>query len=123
MNTLYLVCTNGIKNNLEICNLLNASKELSTLNDFNDYDKQYYNDEICNELQIREDQLDALLNISQSKSIALELNANNIQDIFLWSRNKFAVVIVFEDGDFEYDYCIDIDDTDSVYDNLGLLLP
>ena len=121
MNTLYLVCTNGVENNLAVCNKINCSAELSTLENLSDYDKQYYNDEVRNEIEIREDQLDALLNIINDKSIAVELNAKNIQDIFLWSRNKFAVVLTLHNGNFEYDHYIDVNNTTNILDDLGLV--
>ena len=119
MNTLYLVCTCGVSNDFEICNILNTSPELNDIKNLTDYDKQYYNREIYTELEIREDQLDAMLNITQDKSIALEIHAKNIQDIFMWSRNKFVVVLTLVDGDFEYDVLID-STCDNIYDKIGL---
>lgn len=122
MNTLYLVCTYGVSNDFEICNILNTSPELNDIKKLTDYDKQYYNREIYTELEIREDQLDAMLNITQDKSIALEIHAKNIQDIFMWSRNKFVVVLTLVDGDFEYDVLID-STCNNIYDKVGVLSP
>ena len=68
-----------------------------------DQDKEYYNFEVRNELEIREDQLDALLNIVQDKSIALLLHAHNINDIWKWSRNKYVVVINASIGNWDMD--------------------
>ena len=122
MNTLYLVCTCGVSNDFEICDILNTSPELTDIKNLTDYDKQYYNREIYTELEIREDQLDAMINITQDKSIALEIHAKNIQDIFMWSRNKFVVVLSLVDGDFEYDVLID-STCNNIYDKVGVLSP
>lgn len=68
-----------------------------------DYEKQYYNFEIRNTLEIREDQLDGLLNISKSKSVALLLHAHNTKDIWRWSRKNYAVVVNATIGDWDMD--------------------
>ena len=122
MNTLYLICTNGINNNFKVCNIINKSQELQEIHQLTAYDKQYYNEEVYTELEIREDQLDAMLNITQDKSIALEIHAKNIQDVFMWSRDKFVVVLSLVDGDYEYDALIDNTYND-IYKTVGVLNP
>ena len=122
MNTLYLICTNGINNNFKVCNIINKSQELQEIHQLTAYDKQYYNEEVYTELEIREDQLDAMLNIIQDKSIALEIHAKNIQDVFMWSRDKFVVVLSLVDGDYEYDTLIDNTYND-IYKTVGVLEP
>lgn len=122
MNTLYLVCTCGVSNDFEICNILNTSPELTDIKNLTDYDKQYYNEEVYTELEIREDQLDAMLNITQDKSIALEIHAKNIQDVFMWSRDKFVVVLSLVAGDYEYDALIG-NTCDDIYKTVGVLNP
>lgn len=66
-------------------------------------DSKYYNFEIRNELEIREDQLDELLNIVQDKSIALLLHAQNYKFIWKWSRNKPVIIINTIIGDWDMD--------------------
>ena len=122
MNTLYLICTNGINNNFKVCNIINKSQELQEIHQLTAYDKQYYNEEVYTELEIREDQLDAMLNIIQDKSIALEIHAKNIQDVFMWSRDKFVVVLSLVDGDYEYDTLINNTYND-IYKTVGVLEP
>jgi len=58
-----------------------------------DEDKQYYNFDIRNELNISNEQLDDLLKISEDKSIALLLHAQNLDDIWAWSRDKPVIVV------------------------------
>ncbi len=66
-----------------------------------DYEKQYYNFEVRNTLEIRDDQLDGLLNISKNKSVALLLHAHNTKDIWKWSRSNFAVVVNATIGEWD----------------------
>lgn len=58
-----------------------------------DQDRQWYNFEVRNTLEITTEQLDGLLNIIEDKSIALLLHAHNHQDIWAWSRAKPVIVI------------------------------
>lgn len=58
-----------------------------------DADKQWYNFEVRNTLEITEQQLDGLLNIIEDKSIALLLHAHNLDDIWSWSRAKPVILI------------------------------
>ena len=66
-----------------------------------DEDTKYYNFEIRNELEIREDQLDELLNIIKNKSVALLLHARNYKFIWKWSRNKPVIIINTIFGDWD----------------------
>lgn len=56
-------------------------------------DREWYNFDIRNTLEITDEQLDGLLNIIEDKSIALLLHAHNTDDIFKWSRSKPVIVI------------------------------
>ena len=66
-----------------------------------EYEKQYYNFEVRNTLEIREDQLDGLTNIQKNKSVALLLHAHNLKDIWKWSRKNYAIVINASIGDWD----------------------
>jgi hypothetical protein len=56
-------------------------------------DREWYNFDVRNELNISDEQLDGLLNIITDKSIALLLHAHNLDDIWRWSRAKPVIVI------------------------------
>lgn len=66
-----------------------------------DEDKQWYNFDIRNEMEITEDQLNGLLNIIEDKSIALLLHAQNLDFVFEWSRAKPVIVINTIIGDWD----------------------
>lgn len=56
-------------------------------------DKQWYNFEIRNTMHLTEEQFLGLLNISNKYSIALLLHAQNLEDIWRWSRNHPVLLI------------------------------
>lgn len=64
-------------------------------------DRQWYNYEIRNTLEISNEQLDGLLNIIENKSIALLLHAQNYKDIWQWSRSRPVIIIRTVIGDWE----------------------
>jgi len=56
-------------------------------------DKQWYNFDVRNEMNISEDQLNGLLNISNKYSIALLLHAQNYDDVWKWSRTQNVIIV------------------------------
>jgi hypothetical protein len=58
-----------------------------------DNDKQWYNYDIRNTMEISTEQLDGLLNLIENKSIAVLLHAQNYHDIWKWSR-ELPVILV-----------------------------
>lgn len=69
-----------------------------------DTDRPYYNFEVRNSLELTHQQYLGLLNlIPRHKNIAVLLHAQNIQDIFAWSRTDDVMVIAAYMGDWEND--------------------
>jgi len=56
-------------------------------------DKQWYNYNVRNTMNISNDQLDGLLNLIETKSIAVLLHAQNYNDIWKWSRGIPVILI------------------------------
>lgn len=56
-------------------------------------DKQWYNYNVRNTMNISNDQLDGLLNLIETKSIAVLLHAQNYNDIWKWSRGIPVIMI------------------------------
>lgn len=56
-------------------------------------DKKWYNFDVRNEMNISEEQLNGLLNISKKYSIALLLHAQNYDDVWKWSRTQNVIII------------------------------
>lgn len=67
-------------------------------------DRNWYNFQVRNQLNISVQQLDGLLNISQAHgNIALLLHAHNVADIYHWSRDHNVTVITTSIGEWESD--------------------
>lgn len=58
-----------------------------------DEDKEWYNFDIRNTMEITTEQLDGLLNISNKYSIALLLHAQNYNDVWKWSRSHNVIIV------------------------------
>jgi hypothetical protein len=58
-----------------------------------DVDNQWYNYNVRNTMNISNDQLDGLLNLIETKSIAVLLHAQNYKDIWKWSRGIPVIMI------------------------------
>lgn len=56
-------------------------------------DREWYNYDVRNTMEISTEQLDGLLNLIKDKSIAILLHAQNYKDIFKWSR-ELPVLLV-----------------------------
>lgn len=56
-------------------------------------DKQWYNFDVRNTMTLTKEQYDGLLNLTDKYSIALLLHAQNIDDVWQWSRNDPVIVI------------------------------
>ena len=89
-------------------------------------DKEWYNYDVRNTMEISTEQLDGLLNLIKDKNIAVLLHAQNYQDIWKWSRNLPVIMIRTSvdnwDGDIvswaarEYNYLME-DDRNANYSN------
>lgn len=66
-------------------------------------DQKWYNFEVRNALEVTEEQLDGLLNISAKGNIALLLHAHNLDDVWRWSRDKAVIVINAVIGGWDQD--------------------
>ena len=88
-----------------------------------DENKKWYNYDVRNTKEITTEQLDGLLNLIESKSIAVLLHAQNYEDIWKWSRNLPVLLIrtaIDEwDGNIvnwasrEYNYLMEDDDNNN----------
>jgi len=58
-----------------------------------DEDNKWYNYDVRNTMEITTEQLDGLLNLIESKSIAVLLHAQNYKDIWKWSRILPVIMI------------------------------
>ena len=58
-----------------------------------DKDREWYNYDIRNTMEISTEQLDGLLHLIENKSIAVLLHAQNYKDIWKWSRNLPVIMI------------------------------
>ena len=84
-----------------------------------DEDREWYNYDVRNTMEISTEQLDGLLNLVKDKSIAVLLHAQNYEDIWKWSRNLPVMMIRTSvdswDGDIvswaarEYNYLMEDD--------------
>ena len=89
-----------------------------------DEDREWYNYNVRNTIEISTEQLDGLLNLIKDKSISVLLHAQNYQDIWKWSRNLPVIMIRTSvdnwDGDIvswaarEYNYLME-DDVNANY--------
>jgi hypothetical protein len=102
MNTLYLICGSDKINQEKLAYLLNNSPELcgeQTIQTCDEYaalpdqDFEWYNPEIKELSEINDQQLDQLLNIIEDKSAAVVLDAQNMFDMFNWSRGTHVILI------------------------------
>lgn len=56
-------------------------------------DQKWYNFDVRNDMNISEEKLNGLLNISKKYSIALLLHAQNYDDVWAWSRSKNVIIV------------------------------
>lgn len=103
MNTLYILYKSNTVDQEKLVYLLNNSPELCgekpPVNNVDEYtafpdsDFEWYNPEIKELTEINDLQLDGLLNIVQDKNAAVILDAENVQDIFNWSRGTPVILV------------------------------
>jgi len=151
MNTLYLICSGQNINQVEIPYLLNNSPMLhgesqagehwenSCLRDncwnISEEDKNWYDNNIRNAIEISEEQFNGLLNLIKDKSISVLLHAQNYEDIWKWSRNLPVMMIRTEidGGEIEWDSPGDVllaqdqwttlDGLDTLWNTIGIDKP